>query len=73
MPFTINSDENFINEKIEGLSLQQGVSNVQVALRLLLIIVDDYFNVVKEKENIHKDVEQKARKMIDFIEQKAAF
>ena len=64
--------ENHINEKAEGLSMQQGVSNLQVALRLLLIIVDDYFNALKEKEDIHKDVDIKARKMIDFIEQKAA-
>ena len=64
--------ENYINEKVESLPLQQGVSNLQVALRLLLIIVDDYFSVVKEKEDIHKDIDIKARKMIDFIEQKAA-
>ena len=64
--------ENFINEKIQGMALQQGVSNLQIALRLLLIIVDDYFNVMKEKESIHKDVDQQARKIIDFIDQKAA-
>ena len=67
--------ESFINEKIEGLSLQQGVSNLQVALRLLLIIVDDYFNVMKESkgvEEFQKEVDKKARKLIDFIDQKAA-
>ena len=67
--------ENFISEKIKGLSLQQGVSNLQVALRLLLIIVDDYFNVMKENEgvqNFQKEVDKKARKIIDFIDQKVA-
>ena len=63
--------EGYINEKVEGMPMAQGVSSLQVALRLLLIIVDDYFNLMKEKEKIHEDIDIKARKMIDFIEQRA--
>ncbi len=64
--------ETFINEKIKEMQLQQNVPSMQVAIRLVLVIADEYFCVLKDKENIHKDIEDKAKKMIDFIEQKAA-
>ncbi len=64
--------EAFVNEKLKMLPSQQNVPVIQVAIRLVFIIADEYFCILKDKENIHKDIENKAKKMIDFIEQKAA-
>ena len=64
--------ENFVSGKLEEIKDQQGVTNLQLAARALLIVADEYFNAVKEKESVEEEIENKAKKMIEFIEKKAA-
>ena len=63
--------EKHVNEKVESIQAQQDVTSVQLAVRVLLIIADEYFNVVKEKEGVEKKVDDRAKKMIRFIDSKA--
>ena len=63
--------EKYVNEKVENIQAQQDVTSLQLAVRVLLVIVDEYFNVVKEKEGVEKKVDDRAKKMIRFIDSKA--
>lgn len=63
--------EDFINEKVRGLQGQQNVTNLQLAVRLLLVLADEYCVAVREKESVQQKIDSEARRMIDFIEQKA--
>ncbi len=64
--------ENFVSGKLEEIRHQQGVTNLQLAARVLLVVADEYFNAVKEKENVQEEIDNKAKRMIEFIEKKAA-
>lgn len=63
--------ENFIKEKLRTIQTQPGVTSLQAAVRLLLLLADDYFSALKEKEAIQERVDSKAREMIDFLDKKA--
>ncbi len=63
--------EAFVKEKLKTIQAQPGVTSLQAAVRLLLLLADDYFSALKEKESIQEDVENKAKEMIDFLERKA--
>ncbi len=63
--------EAFVQEKLKTIQTQPGVSSLQAAVRLLLLLADDYFSALKEKDAIQENVENKARKMIDFLDRNA--
>jgi cell division protein ZapA (FtsZ GTPase activity inhibitor) len=63
--------EAFVQEKLKTIQTQPGVSSLQAAVRLLLLLADDYFSALKEKEAIQENVESKAREMIDFLDRNA--
>jgi cell division protein ZapA (FtsZ GTPase activity inhibitor) len=63
--------EAFVKEKLKSIQSQPGVTSLQAAVRLLLLLADDYFSALKEKESIQEDVEKKAKEMIDFLDRKA--
>ena len=48
------------------------MTSLQAAVRLLLLLADDYFSALKEKEAIQENVDSKAREMIDFLDRNAA-
>lgn len=61
--------EKFINEKIENTQSQKNIPTLQLAARVLLILADEYFSL---EEDVRKIVDDKAKKMIEFIDKKAA-
>lgn len=63
--------EAFVKEKLKGIQTQPGVTSLQAAVRLLLLLADDYFSALKEKEAIQENVDSKAREMIDFLDRNA--
>jgi cell division protein ZapA (FtsZ GTPase activity inhibitor) len=65
--------ENFVNERVRmhGSDLRSS-SGLQLAIRAMMTIGDEYFTAIKEKESVEKKVEEKTRELIDFIDQKAA-
>lgn len=63
--------EAFIKERLKSIQTQPGVTSIQAAVRLLLLVADDYFSALKEKEAIQEDVESKAKKLIDFLDKEA--
>ena len=70
-PKYVRQLEEFVKEKLKGIQSQPGVTSLQAAVRLLLLLADDYFSALKEKEAIQEDVESKAREMIDFLDRNA--
>jgi len=64
--------ENFVSGKLEEIRNNQGVTNLQLAARVLLVVADEYFNAVREKESVQEEIDNKAKRMIEFIEKKAA-
>ncbi|MEW6439495.1 MAG: cell division protein ZapA [bacterium] len=65
--------ESFVNERIRMQEADpKAGSNLQLAIRGLLTIADEYFTAIREKESVRKEVEDKARKLIHFIDQQAA-
>ncbi len=63
--------EGFVKEKLKKIQTQPGVTSLQAAVRLLLLLADDYFSALREKEAIQENVESKAREMIDFLDRNA--
>ena len=63
--------EDFVTERLKAIQTQPSVPSLQAAVRLLLILADDYLSALREKEDIQKNVESKAKKMIDFLEKNA--
>jgi cell division protein ZapA (FtsZ GTPase activity inhibitor) len=63
--------EEFVKEKLKGIQTQPGVTSLQAAVRLLLLLADDYFSALREKEAIQENVDSKAREMIDFLDRNA--
>ena len=63
--------EEFVKEKLKGIQTQPGVTSLQAAVRLLLLLADDYFSALKEKDAIQENVDSKAREMIDFLDRNA--
>ena len=63
--------ENFISQKIEVIQKQQNVNNIQLAARVLVVIADDYLSMLKEKESIQQVVEEKAKRLIHLIDERA--
>lgn len=67
----IRNLERYVNATAESIQKHQKVSNVQLAARVLIVLADDYHSALREKENFEKSVDARARKMIDFIDEKA--
>ena len=63
--------EAFVKEKLKTIQTQPGTTSLQAAVRLLLLLADDYFSAVREKEAIQENVDSKAREMIDFLDRNA--
>lgn len=63
--------EAFVKEKLKTIQAQPNVTSLQAAVRLLLLLADDYLSVLKEKDAMKEDVESKARDMIDFLDRNA--
>lgn len=63
--------EGFVKEKLKTIQTQPSVTSLQAAVRLLLLLADDYFSALKEKEAIEENVDNKAREMIDFLDRNA--
>ena len=63
--------ENFVRERLRTIQGQPGVTSLQAAVRLLLLLADDYFVALSEKETIQENVESKAKEMIDFLDRNA--
>lgn len=64
--------ETFINEKIrmhEGEA--KSSSGLHAALRGMITLADEFFSLRLEKEQLERQVEDKARKLIEFIDEKA--
>lgn len=64
--------ETFINEKIrmhEGGG--KGGTGLDAALRGMITLADEFFSLLGEKEQLEKRIEDKARKLIDLIDEKA--
>ena len=70
-PDYIRRLEEFVKEKLKGIQTQPSVTSLQAAVRLLLLLADDYFSALKEKESIQENVDSKAREMIDFLDRNA--
>lgn len=70
-PDYVKQLEEFVKEKLKGIQTQPGVTSLQAAVRLLLLLADDYFSALKEKEAIQENVDSKAREMIDFLDRNA--
>ena len=64
--------EKYVNATVDSIQKHQKVSNVQLAARVLIVIADDYHSTIREKESFEKSVDEKARQMIDFIDDQAA-
>ena len=64
--------EGFVNEKLESLQRQQRIPSLQLAARVLLILADEYFGVQRERDDLHRVIDQRAKKMIDLIDGKVA-
>jgi len=63
--------EDFVKERLRTIQAQPGVTSLQAAVRLLLLLADDYFVALREKETIQENVESKAKEMIDFLDTNA--
>ena len=63
--------EKFVKEKLKTIQTQPSVTSLQAAVRLLLLLADDYFSALKEKEAIEENVDSKAKEMIDFLDKNA--
>jgi cell division protein ZapA (FtsZ GTPase activity inhibitor) len=63
--------EDFVKERLKTIQTQPSVTSLQAAVRLLLLLADDYFSALKEKEAIQENVDSKAREMIDFLDRNA--
>jgi cell division protein ZapA (FtsZ GTPase activity inhibitor) len=63
--------EAFVQEKLKTIQTQPSVTSLQAAVRLLLLLADDYFSALKEKEAMEEDVDSKAKEMIDLLDRKA--
>ncbi len=70
-PEYVRQLEEFVKEKLKGIQTQPGVTSLQAAVRLLLLLADDYFSALKEKEAIETNVESKTMEMIDFLDRNA--
>jgi cell division protein ZapA (FtsZ GTPase activity inhibitor) len=63
--------EDFVQERLKTIQTQPSVTSLQAAVRLLLLLADDYFSALKEKEAMQEDVDSKAKEMIDLLDRKA--
>jgi cell division protein ZapA (FtsZ GTPase activity inhibitor) len=64
--------EDFVQEKLKTIQTQPSVTSLQAAVRLLLLLADDYFSALKEKEAMEENVDSKAKEMIDLLDRKEA-
>ncbi len=63
--------QEFINEKVETVEKSQKASStINVAARTVITLVDELFSMQKEKEEVEKEVEDKAKRLIEFIDSK---
>ena len=63
--------EDFVQKKLKAIQTQPSVTSLQAAVRLLLLLADDYFSAVKEKQAMEEDVDSKAKELIDLLDRKA--
>jgi cell division protein ZapA (FtsZ GTPase activity inhibitor) len=68
----VRSLEKYLNDKVEDAQNQQNITTLQLAARVLLVMADDYFSLAKEQEDVRKTVDDRAKRMIEFIDKKAA-
>jgi hypothetical protein len=71
-PDYIRRLEAFVKEKLKGIQTGPGITSLQAAVRLLLLLADDYFSALKEKEAIQENVDSKAKEMIDLLDKNTA-
>ncbi len=64
--------ERFLQEKVEDVQKQQNITTLNMAARVLLILADEYFSLAKEQEDARRVVDDKAKKMIEFIDKNVA-
>lgn len=65
--------EDFVNEKVRVQETDpRSAAGLQLAIRGMITIADEYFAAKKEREKVEKQVEDRARKLIEIIDQKAA-
>ena len=63
--------ETFVSEKIEDAQNQQNIATLQLAARVLLVLADECLTLKQEREDDRKTVNDRAQRMIEFIEKKA--
>ena len=63
--------EEYVNEKLDDVDKQQNITSLQKAVRILMVMADEHFTLLKEKENDRKSVDDRAKRLIEFIDQKA--
>ena len=71
-PDYIRRLEEFVKDRLKDIQTGPGVTSLQAAVRLLLLLADDYFSALKEKEAIQENVDSKAREMIEILDRNAA-
>ena len=63
--------ETFISEKIEDAQNQQNIATLQLAARVLLVLADECLTLQQEQEDVRKTVNDRAKRMLEFIEKRA--
>jgi cell division protein ZapA (FtsZ GTPase activity inhibitor) len=63
--------EQFLNEKVEMIqSNQKSSSTINLAARTVITLADDYLSLRTEKEQTAREVEEKAKRLVEFIDAK---
>jgi len=63
--------ESFLSERIEDAERQQNITTLQLAARVLLVLSDEFLTLKNERDEEQRTVNDRARRMIEFIEKKA--
>lgn len=65
--------ESYVSEKIEDAQNQQNIATLQLAARALLVLADECLTLQREKEEDQRAMNDRAQRMIEFIDKKAVF
>jgi hypothetical protein len=62
--------ESFLGQRIADAEKQQNITTLQLAARVLLVLADECLTLTKARDEERKTVNDRARRMIEFIDKK---
>jgi len=63
--------ESYVSEKTQEAQTQKNIATAQLAARVILVLADECLTLKREREEDQKVMNDRAQRMIEFIEKKA--